>query len=106
MTAVVAENIRLLMVKRDMNAAELRRAAGLNQTGVYDILEGRSKSPKVDTVAKIAKALGVNAFDLFSPPGALEERKALLAVFDRLPQAERDRLLLTATAWADQPSSI
>ena len=104
-TLTIAENIRYLMERQGLNPAELRRKAKINQTGVHDILSGRSRSPKVETVAKIASALGVTAGDLISPPGEIEERRAILAVFDKLPRAERDRLVRTGQAWLAEPSS-
>jgi DNA-binding Xre family transcriptional regulator len=101
-TLVLADNIERLMRDKGMNPAELRRAAGLNQSAIHDIFTGRSKSPKVETVAKIAAALQVNVADLFLDPKVLQARKAILAAFDSLQPAERDRLVLTARAWAAQ----
>lgn len=47
-----------------LNQRSLALKAKLNETGIRDILEGKSKNPRADTLAKIAKALGCAAADL------------------------------------------
>ena len=47
-----------------LNASALSEKAGLNDTAVKQILHGKSKSPKVDTVLKIAAALDCSILDL------------------------------------------
>jgi transcriptional regulator with XRE-family HTH domain len=63
---LVTRNIRALMNKRGIDAAKLSRAIGLNPTGIYDILSGKSRSPKIDTIDKIATGLGVPITALFN----------------------------------------
>lgn len=99
-TARLAENLRTLMAAKEWTAADLTRVAQVNPTGVYDILSGKSRSPRVETVAKLAKALDVEVWELFTPADDAASRRRLLALFDRLPRDERDRLILTASAWA------
>ena len=62
---LVAANIEAAMARRGINPAELARRAGTNSTGVYDILSGKSRSPRLDTIAKIASALSVPISALF-----------------------------------------
>lgn len=60
------------------NPTAVSRKAGLNDTAVRDIIEGKSKSPKTATVGKIAKALGCTTADLLgervSAPAARRAR--------------------------------
>ena len=62
---LVARNLEAAMTRKGMNAAEVARRAGINPTGVYDILSGKSRSPRLDTLNKIAQGLGMplNALD-------------------------------------------
>lgn len=48
------------MADQGLNAKELSLKAGLNETAIRDILKGRSKSPRLDTTIKIAKALNID----------------------------------------------
>jgi len=48
----------------NLNPKSLSQKASLNDTAVRDILEGRSKNPRHDTLQKIAKALGCTLSDL------------------------------------------
>ncbi|MDF1854722.1 adenosylcobalamin-dependent ribonucleoside-diphosphate reductase, partial [Pseudooceanicola sp.] len=56
----MVERLRTLMETKGFNASSLAEKAGLNSTGVYDILSGKSVSPKISTLTKIADALGVS----------------------------------------------
>jgi transcriptional regulator with XRE-family HTH domain len=98
-TAALVANIQALMLRRGLNAHELASRAGLNPTGVYDIISGKSRSPKVENVAKIAKALGVRASQLLEPPTDDALKADLLGAFAQLPAEDQERLLTTARAW-------
>lgn len=52
------------MLALGLNPKSLSKKAGLNDTAVRDIIEGRSKNPRHDTLAKIARALGCTLGDL------------------------------------------
>lgn len=67
-TQIIAANISRIMTERSMNATELAQKADLNRTAIYDIIAGRSNSPRVKTVAQIAKALSIPLSDLFLTP--------------------------------------
>lgn len=96
---LVARNIEALMKQKQLDAAKLARAADLNPTGIYDILKGKSRSPKIETIAKIAKGLGVPVSVIFSGPNEDGPRDELLEVFDQLPADKRALLMQAAKAW-------
>ncbi len=98
-TMIVARNIESLMAERQTDPAKLARDARLGPTGIYDILNGKSRSPKIDTIAKIARALGVPVSKLFEDRQVPDLRDDLLSLFGELPERERQLLLQTARAW-------
>ena len=56
MTGELADEIRRRMEAGGFNQKSLSHAAGLNETAVRDILIGKSRHPRHDTVQKIANA--------------------------------------------------
>jgi transcriptional regulator with XRE-family HTH domain len=98
-TMTVARNIEAIMERKRLSAPEVARRAGINPTGVYDILSGKSRSPKIETLGKIAKALDVPVALLFEEVGEAEIRREIVSLFARLPEPERMRLIVTARAW-------
>lgn len=102
LTVKVAANIALLMEARGLDPAKLAREAGINSTGVYDILSGKSRSPKIETIGKIAKGLGVPVAVIFEDDPLQSLRNDLLLAYEALPEGQRHLLLQTARAWADQ----
>lgn len=96
---MVARNIAALMQARRLDAAKLARAADLNPTGIYDILSGKSRSPKIETIAKVAKALGVPLSSIFTELSAESLVSEMMFVFESLPDQDRQRLLSTGRAW-------
>lgn len=101
---ILASNLKEIMTQKGTNASQLAKAAKVNPTGVYDILSGKSRSPRLETINKIAQALGVPPASLFQERSSDALKQEILDVFDRLPGDERRRLLLTAEAWADVQS--
>ena len=99
-----AANIEAIMKLRGTDSAKLGRAAGMSQTGVYDILSGKSKNPRLDTVSKIADALDVPPSALFVDRPIDELQAQLYRVLMNLDEASRQKLLLTANAWIDHSS--
>lgn len=104
-TMVVARNLKALIEARQTNASDLARRAGLNPTGVYDILSGKSRSPKIETLGKIAGALAVPISLLFEEASDADLRSEIVSVFSRLSPRERDRLLVVARTWASDDES-
>ena len=64
MTGELADEIRRRMKAGGFNQKSLARAAGLNETAVRDILIGKSRHPRHDTIQKIASALDCTAAKL------------------------------------------
>lgn len=96
---LVARNIEALMEQKNLDAAKLARASGLNPTGIYDILKGKSRSPKIETIAKIAKGLGVPVSVIFSGQSEAVPHDELMEVFDQLPEDKRSLLMQAAKSW-------
>lgn len=105
LTMLLAANIQSVMDERGTNPAQLAKLAKINPTGVYDILSGKSLSPKLDTVRKIANALGVSVPYLLKDRAEIELIDEIIAALDQLPQAEKERLLVTARAWGTEARS-
>ncbi len=96
---MVAANLAEAMARKGTNAAEVARRAGLNPTGVYDILKGKSRSPRLDTLHKIAVlGLGMPLTALFTEPSGDDLDQQLLAVLGLLPVEDRKRFLTMAQA--------
>lgn len=71
----------------------------MGRSSVYDIIDGRSDSPKVKTVAKLAEGLGVPISDLFLTKDQLSAQNEMLRAYHDLPPAEQKRLAQVARAW-------
>jgi transcriptional regulator with XRE-family HTH domain len=102
---IVARNIESLMKSKDLDAAKLARASNINPTGIYDILSGKSRSPKIETISKIALGLGVPISAIFSEMTSEEVENEILFVFERLDDADRKRLIQTGRAWMTEGPS-
>lgn len=59
-------NLRRLMAERGYNPRSLSLRAGLNATAVRDMIEGRSRFPRYDTVQALAQALETTPARLMS----------------------------------------
>ncbi len=59
-----AANLRALMQAGGFNPRSLSLKAGLNPTAVRDMLEGRTRFPRYDTVQALAEALGTTPAQL------------------------------------------
>ncbi len=99
---LVARNIEALMKARGLDAAKLARAAGINPTGVYDILSGKSRSPKIETIGKIACALQVPIPAIFDDSSNEGLQQDIMFILGQLSQDKQDLLLQTARAWTAQ----
>ena len=62
-SALQAE-LRRRMVAGGFNQKSLARHAGLNETAVRDILKGRSRSPRIDTLEALSRALSCTVQEL------------------------------------------
>ncbi|MBK8909160.1 MAG: helix-turn-helix domain-containing protein [Rhodospirillales bacterium] len=103
LTMLVARNIEAIMTRKGTNAAEVARHLGTNPTLVYDILSGKSRNPRLDTLHKIAvKGLGVPVSALLYEPTDQELDQELVQAFASLPPADRTRLLAMIRAYVQQ----
>ena len=66
-------NLRLLMDKHGYNPRSLSLKAGLNATAVRDMLDGRSRFPRYDTIQAIAEALDTTPALLMGDNEAAQE---------------------------------
>jgi len=86
-TRLVSE-LKRRMVAGGLSQKRLALAAGLNETAVRDIVAGRSRHPRHDTLEKLAAVLGCGAADLFEPrngaamPAAEGEGYLLIGRYD------------------------
>jgi len=65
MANTVSENIRKLRIKKGISQDRLSKDADLALNTVVKIETGESPNPTVDTLEKLAKALGVPVAELF-----------------------------------------
>lgn len=98
-TQILSDNIVRLMAERGVNATDLAKKSGLNRTAIYDIVAGRSQSPRVKTVAQIAQALHVPISDMLLTQEQVDGQSALFRAYQSLPAHERERLEQIAQAW-------
>lgn len=64
----ISSNLTRLMGEKGLNAHRLSLAANISYSRVADIMQGRTRDPRVSTLAPIAKELGVKIEDLIKPP--------------------------------------
>ena len=102
LTMMMAANIQSIMESKGINAAQLARDAKLNPTGIYDIISGKSKNPRLDTLHKIARALYVPVSSLLEEKSRSEIKDQIVAALEVLPDEEREKLLLTAKVWSGE----
>jgi transcriptional regulator with XRE-family HTH domain len=76
-------NLRRLMDEQGMNPRSLSLRAGLNATAVRDMIEGRSRSPRYDTVQAMADALQTTPAILMSSEKTAAEIAAKGDAFGR-----------------------
>ena len=61
--------IRELRIKKGLSQMELANRAGVKQSVISYIESGRTKHPRIDTLAAIAKVLGVSVDKLLRKAG-------------------------------------
>ncbi len=69
-------NLRLLMDKQGLNPRSLSLKAGLNATAVRDMLDGRSRFPRYDTIQAMADVLETTPALLMSDGDVAQEVSA------------------------------
>lgn len=103
---LVARNLQAAMARKGTNPSEVARKAGINPTGVYDILSGKSRSPRLDTLQKIAvSGLGVPLASLFTTPSDAQATQELLETIGLMSPDDQKRILAMAHALLDTSGS-
>lgn len=103
---LVARNIEAIMARKGTNPNAVAKRLGTNPTIIYDILSGKSKSPRLDTLHKIAViGLGVPVSALLMEPDEDELDREIAQTFGLMPPSDRRRLLSMAQAWMAQAAS-
>lgn len=65
----IASNLRRVIEEHGLNRLEVATRSGLNPTAVYDILNGKSKSPRMETLHRIATiGIGVSLREVLGDP--------------------------------------
>jgi len=67
-SSTMIERLKTLISEKQTNPAALSKKAGLNTRAVTDIIEGRSKAPRIDTLRSLASALDVALSEIISDP--------------------------------------
>ena len=102
---MVARNLEAAMARKGTNPSEVARNAGINPTGVYDIMSGKSRSPRLDTLNKIA-VLGLHMplAALFIDPNDDDLHQELIETIGMMPGEDQKRVLAMVRALlAPQP---
>lgn len=104
---LVARNIEAVMAHTGTNAAEVARRSGINSTGVYDILSGKSRSPRLDTLNKIAvNGLGVSLGSLLVKQTDDALKQELSEITGLMSADDRRRLLAVARAFVAETATV
>jgi transcriptional regulator with XRE-family HTH domain len=89
------------MVERGFSQSTLSRKSGVERTAICRIISGKAR-PRHEQIGWIAKALGVDTFDLWTAADQPEEVRKLLEQLreatDRISSLERDLEVTRATA--------
>lgn len=65
---VISCNLKALIKSHGINARRLALSSGVPAARLSDILTGKTKDPRLETVRKLAAALDVGVDDLISEP--------------------------------------
>lgn len=101
MMALIPDNVSHRMPARGWSMAALSGRAGLNKTAVHYLSSGKkARGVNMNTLEKIAHALGVTVKDLLAQGHMQEAEDDLFVALEALPQEQQRLLLETAKAWA------
>jgi len=64
MVETFGQRVRAMRLARKLSVPDLALRAGLQRTHVYALEAGRKRSPRLETVRQLARALGVPAGEL------------------------------------------
>lgn len=104
----LAKELKRRMAALSLSQKGLAQSAGLNDTAVRDIVSGRSRHPRHDTIQKLADALGCSAAELLDDrtgpvirAGAEGDGYILIARYDSRLDAGRETLTAKDRSFAD-----
>ncbi|TPE53057.1 hypothetical protein [Amaricoccus solimangrovi] len=88
-TLAVIRNVSAIMEEKEMKPADVKRAGGLGQSTMHDLLV-RHRSPGVDTLGRIAAGLSEEPYVLLLEPSKRDALRRALRTFGK---ADADDLL-------------
>lgn len=62
---ILKKNLESIIKQKCLNITELERKAGLKKNNIYNITRGLSKNPSIETIQRIADALGITLKELY-----------------------------------------
>ncbi|MGJ3821280.1 helix-turn-helix domain-containing protein [Lactiplantibacillus plantarum] len=71
----VSEHLMELITQQNLTINRVATLAGLNQSTVNAMFEGRSKRPTITTIRKVCGTLGISVHDFFNFPPYNEVEK-------------------------------
>lgn len=99
---VFRHNLKKYRMAANISAAELSRAAKLNDRAVKDIEEGRAQSPKLATVFALSKALGIDPGEMIGLGPRPKINQNLADFLSQYDEDDQERLLGALAAIAPQ----
>jgi len=100
LAAKIGERVRDLRLQKNLSQAKLAKLSGVSTTALRVIERGKS-NPLVETLVKLAEALGVDAIDVFNVGD--DERSAIMEATRGMSEAEVREALALAQALDDGP---
>lgn len=107
-SSVIAQNLERLLGEKNTTARALAERAGLGHTAARDIIIGKTKSPTMRVLRKLADCLGVPVSEI-TGLGVAQDRvltpaeHEILRLTGLLSDAHRQQLLGYAAALAAEP---
>lgn len=90
---IFRKNLMRIRQEKDIDAKKLSRMAGLGERAVKDIEEGRSQSPKISTVFRLAEALNVDPGEMMGLPARAGINEKLVKFLSQYDEAGQEQLL-------------
>lgn len=66
MSQAIVYRITKLCEEKEMSIYRLAKDSGINQSALNEIMQGRSKDPRIKTIGKIAKGFNMNLSSFFN----------------------------------------
>jgi transcriptional regulator with XRE-family HTH domain len=86
---VIGQNLRRLLDEKGLGVNDLARLAGDKPQKITELLSGRSRDARVETLQSLARALDVAPEDLTLTKAELAEADRLIAAFAKSSEAAR-----------------